>query len=390
LMSEVRGNTGTAPILPISPKDFEQDPLTWKKFPDVLKTVQTEVLTQEEKTYLDVLIRGENAELKEIVNKSSNTEELMTKIVEFVRSRASLLPVSIEKLPEDEKLESAMKKISAHKNLKVAVKTLLKKLQDLQKKPSDIANRKLRMDNIVVKKYILEIEGAQDFMEVVGYRVKETGGKKYLEIDAQINSSILSSAIHLLSEKLNDIESPEKEKSPLAEKPRISCAGGCGFFGDEKTDNMCSVCYKKKYDIKGSSPPKTSSASTFCTKGCGFFGLPKFKGMCSICYSKHGATRRKETKRRFRVALTKLSAVRRFQLATKHPQQKNKSKCWKCPRKVGITGIECRCGYIFCGEHRYASEHDCAYDFKKAHQKKLAKDNIKVTGKKLEKIDDGE
>jgi len=201
-MSEVRGNpTGTAPILPISPKEISfEDPLTWKKFPDVLKTVQTELFTNEEKTYLDLLIRGENAELKEIVDKSSNTEELMSKIVEFVRSRPSLLPVSVEKLPEDEKLESAMKKISAHKNLKVAVKTLLKKLQDLQKKPSDIANRKLRMDNIVVKKYILEIEGAQDFMEVVGYRVKEAGGKKYLEIDVnQINASILSSAIHLLS-----------------------------------------------------------------------------------------------------------------------------------------------------------------------------------------------
>jgi len=177
----------------------------------------------------------------------------------------------------------------------------------------------------------------------------------------------------------------------LVEKPRITCLGGCGFWGDEKTENMCSVCYKKKYDIK--SPPQiaqSSSSPVLCTKGCGFYGLSKFRGMCSLCYSKHDSTRRKETKRRFRLAIVKLSAVRRFQLAKKRPQQKNKSKCWKCPRKVGITGIECRCGYIFCGEHRYASEHDCAYDFKKAHQKKLTKDNVKITGKKLEKIDSEE
>jgi len=91
-------------------------------------------------------------------------------------------------------------------------------------------------------------------------------------------------------------------------------------------------------------------------------------------------------KRRLRNAMTKIRAVRRFKLGLR-PQQKNKSKCWKCPRKVGITGIECRCGYIFCGEHRYASEHDCPYDFKKAHQKKLTKDNIKVEPKKLDRID---
>jgi len=73
------------------------------------------------------------------------------------------------------------------------------------------------------------------------------------------------------------------------------------------------------------------------------------------------------------------------------PVQKNKTRCWKCNRKVGITGIECRCGYIFCGKDRYASEHDCPYDFKKAHQKKLVKENLKLTGKKFDKIDsDGE
>jgi len=268
----------------------------------------------------------------------------------------------------------------------------LKKLQDLQKKPTDIANRKLRMDNIVVKKYISAVEGAQDFLEVVGYRVKEVGGKQYLEIDFdQINASRLSRAIDLLLGKLKDIESPEKEKSPVVEISRIQCLGGCGFWGDEKTEKMCSLCYKKKHDIKvPSQPARSSGVPVLCTKGCGYFGLPRFKGMCSICYSKDDSTKRKEMKRRFRIAITKLSAVRRFRLAKVKPQQKNKSKCWKCPRKVGITGIECRCGYIFCGEHRYASEHDCAYDFKKAHQKKLTKDNVKVIGKKLEKIDSDE
>eukprot|EP00456_Euglypha_rotunda_P051448 TRINITY_DN4155_c0_g1_i13.p1 TRINITY_DN4155_c0_g1~~TRINITY_DN4155_c0_g1_i13.p1 ORF type:complete len:272 (+),score=39.37 TRINITY_DN4155_c0_g1_i13:92-817(+) len=222
------------------------------------------------------------------------------------------------------------------------------------------------MDNLAVQKYICGVEGALEFMEAVGYRVVEAKGKKYLEIlPAQINPSRLSRAIALLTEKLTDIESPPKEKAPTPEKKRISCVGGCGFWGDEKTENMCSLCYKKKYDIKTPSTSETPSAvPIMCIKGCGFFGMPKLKGMCSRCYSSDSSTRRKEMKRHLRGAMTKIRAVRRFKLGLR-PQQKNKSKCWKCPRKVGITGIECRCGYIFCGEHRYASEHDCPYDFKK-------------------------
>jgi galactitol-specific phosphotransferase system IIB component len=361
----------------------------WKKLPDVLKTViQTDLLTPEEKSNLEQMIRKENLEVKDAVEKSSNVEEMISKLADLVRSSR---PHGEKTLEDIEKFEIAMKKISANKNLKLSVKTILKKLQDLEKKPTDIANRKLRMDNLAVQKYISGVEGALEFMEAVGYRVVELKGKKYLEIEPpQINASRLSRAIALLTDKLAELEAPPKEKAPTPEKKRISCVGGCGFWGDEKTENMCSLCYKKKYDIKTSSPSSSSSSETsapiLCTKGCGFFGAPKWKGMCSRGYSQDSSTRRKEMKRHLRVAMTKIRAVRRFKLGLR-PQQKNKSKCWKCPRKVGITGIECRCGYIFCGEHRYASEHDCPYDFKKAHQKKLTKDNIKVTGKKLERID---
>jgi len=155
------------------------------------------------------------------------------------------------------------------------------------------------------------------------------------------------------------------------------------FFGDEKTDGMCSLCYRKKH---GQPMPVESKTTLLCLRGCGFYGMEKFKGMCSMCYGKESATRRTALKRRWRLALTKIKAVRRFHLSLK-PIQKNKTRCWSCNRKIGITGIECRCGYIFCGKHRYASEHDCPYDFKKSHKNKLVKENLKLTGKKMDKID---
>lgn len=38
--------------------------------------------------------------------------------------------------------------------------------------------------------------------------------------------------------------------------------------------------------------------------------------------------------------------------------QVNKSKCWSCKKKVGLTGFECKCAYVFCAAHRHADTHN--------------------------------
>ncbi|CAN1228695.1 Zinc finger A20 and AN1 domain-containing stress-associated protein 5 [Linum grandiflorum] len=63
--------------------------------------------------------------------------------------------------------------------------------------------------------------------------------------------------------------------------------------------------------------------------------------------------------------------------ATKDPKQamteedkslarKEVNRCCGCRRKVGMTGFRCRCGELFCSEHRYSDRHDCSYDYKTA------------------------
>jgi len=302
----------------------------------------------------------------------------------------------MKETPESlEKFNSAMKKITTTNNktiLKTSVKTLLSTLQNLQKKPTDPKNRKLRMENIVIKKYVSGVPGAQEFLEVVGFRETEVASKKFLEIEPDaLDQDLLGCAIDYLTEKIKELDTEEQKplstprtSTPSVPKPAQKwCIGGCGFFGDEKKDGMCSLCYRKK---NGQVVPPSESKTVLCSKGCGFFGMEKFKGMCSVCFGKDTAVRRKDLKRHWKLALTKIRAVRRFHQSLK-PIQKNKTRCWKCNRKVGITGIECRCGYIFCGKDRYASEHDCPYDFKKAHKNKLVKENLKLTGKKMDKID---
>jgi len=66
--------------------------------------------------------------------------------------------------------------------------------------------------------------------------------------------------------------------------------------------------------------------------------------------------------------------------------QKNKGRCFECRRKVGLTGFTCRCGYVFCGEHRYADQHVCDFDYRTQAKELLTKSNPLVVASKVDKI----
>lgn len=61
-----------------------------------------------------------------------------------------------------------------------------------------------------------------------------------------------------------------------------------------------------------------------------------------------------------------------------------KRKCYYCSKKVGVLGIECRCGELFCTKHRHPEDHKCTFDFK-YHDKEILKNNV-VGGGEFEKI----
>jgi AN1-type zinc finger protein 5/6 len=64
--------------------------------------------------------------------------------------------------------------------------------------------------------------------------------------------------------------------------------------------------------------------------------------------------------------------------------QEHPTRCYKCNVRVGYTIIRCRCGYNFCGKHRYSDTHDCTYDYKEFQQKRLIGMNQKVSGDKVQ------
>ena len=66
--------------------------------------------------------------------------------------------------------------------------------------------------------------------------------------------------------------------------------------------------------------------------------------------------------------------------------QTNRKRCWECRKKVGLTGIECRCEYVFCGSCRFPDKHACSFDHKAHGRATLAKQNPVVAASKLDSI----
>ncbi|XP_071706379.1 zinc finger A20 and AN1 domain-containing stress-associated protein 5-like [Rutidosis leptorrhynchoides] len=62
------------------------------------------------------------------------------------------------------------------------------------------------------------------------------------------------------------------------------------------------------------------------------------------------------------------------------------NRCAGCKRKVGLVGFKCRCGEMFCSEHRYSDRHDCSYDYKAAGREAIARENPVVRAAKIVKV----
>lgn len=72
--------------------------------------------------------------------------------------------------------------------------------------------------------------------------------------------------------------------------------------------------------------------------------------------------------------------------STTSEKKKNRCVFESCKRKVGLTGFDCRCGGLFCWEHRYSDKHNCEFDYKELGQDQIRKNNPIVIGEKIQKI----
>lgn len=72
--------------------------------------------------------------------------------------------------------------------------------------------------------------------------------------------------------------------------------------------------------------------------------------------------------------------------AAQPAKQANKNRCYSCNKRVGFTGFECRCGFVYCATHRHANKHACSFDFKAMGRDAVAKANPAVIAEKVDKV----
>ena len=61
-------------------------------------------------------------------------------------------------------------------------------------------------------------------------------------------------------------------------------------------------------------------------------------------------------------------------------------RCFICKKRAGLLGFKCRCGDLFCAQHRHSVKHSCPYDYKAAAKDAIAKANPLVRASKIQRI----
>jgi hypothetical protein len=70
----------------------------------------------------------------------------------------------------------------------------------------------------------------------------------------------------------------------------------------------------------------------------------------------------------------------------KERKKEKKNRCAVCRKKVGLTGVECRCGGLFCAVHRYSDRHSCTFDYRQMAAQEIRRNNPVIVIEKIREI----
>ncbi|KAF8109466.1 hypothetical protein N665_0095s0039 [Sinapis alba] len=141
----------------------------------------------------------------------------------------------------------------------------------------------------------------------------------------------------------------------------------------------------------------TTTTTTLCSNNCGVTANPATNNMCQKCFNASiasaggGVDSGSSLKRTSRsVNLLRSTpakvVIRPREIDPVKRDQQTVNRCSGCRKKVGLTGFRCRCGDLFCSDHRYSDRHDCSYDYKTAGREAIARENPVVKAAKMVKV----
>ncbi|XP_008776561.1 zinc finger A20 and AN1 domain-containing stress-associated protein 1-like [Phoenix dactylifera] len=158
----------------------------------------------------------------------------------------------------------------------------------------------------------------------------------------------------------------QREKELQVPETRTLCVNNCGFYGNPATNNMCQACFQAAGFAAPSSPPSCSSHEK-----------PRSAPARSpdpAAEGGWGEARGPPAKPDAAAAAAGVTLAKRV------------NRCAGCRKRVGLTGFRCRCGELFCAEHRYSDRHDCSFDYKAAGREAITRENPVVRASKIVKI----
>lgn len=169
----------------------------------------------------------------------------------------------------------------------------------------------------------------------------------------------------------------------------LLCSTGCGFFSSPRNHGMCSVCYRD-FLLEENSSARTDppGSSADCSVSPSPTHTPAAPHSGSSPASESSQPEEEPSGPPSRGPEPASEQLPHSPTATQEGEEPKakKNRCFTCRKKVGLTGVLCRCGKLFCASHRYSDAHGCSFDYRAEAAARLRRENPLVAAEKLHKI----